>query len=144
MDNEELVTLWRYRDLSEALIAMSKLESEGMECFLADDNIVRLNWYWSDLIGGVKLKVAAMDSESALALLAEEIPATFTAEEVGEEYRQPACPACGSLNVDFQTVDRGIALLALWVLALPIPIPRYSWKCEECGRRWRNTEDDIQ
>ena len=142
MDNEELVTLWRYRDLSEALIAMSKLESEGLECFLADDNIVRLNWYWSDLIGGVKLQIPAKDTEFALDLLAEEIPAIFTADEVGQEYQQPTCPACGSLNVGFQTIDRGIALLALWVAALPIPIPRYSWKCEECYRRWTNTEDD--
>src|SRR5258708_13427258 len=98
MNNEELVTLWRYRDLSEALIAMSKLESEGLECFLADDNIVRLNWYWSDLIGGVKLQIPAKDTEFALDLLAEEIPPIFTAHEVGQEYHHPPFPAPGSFT----------------------------------------------
>ena len=84
-----------YRDLPEALIVQGKLQALGIECFLADENIVRMDWYWSNLIGGVKLQVAAEDREAALAVLGEEMPASFTAEEVGEEYQQPACP-----NVD--------------------------------------------
>jgi hypothetical protein len=139
---DELVTLWTYRDLPEALIAQGKLESEGVESFLADDNVVRMDCFWSNLIGGVKLKVAAKDQETAMAVLAEEIPTSFTAEEVGEEYQQPACPKCGSLDVDFQTINREVALTALYLLSLPVPIPRNSWKCEVCGARWLDTEGD--
>ncbi|HMF89140.1 MAG TPA: hypothetical protein VKL40_00745 [Candidatus Angelobacter sp.] len=138
---DDLVTLWRYRDLPEALIAQGKLEASGVQCFLADDNIVRMDWFWSNLIGGVKLQVASQDREVALAVLAEEIPASFTAEEVGEDYQQPKCPKCGSLDVCFETLDRGAALVALQFLALPVPIPRYSWKCEDCGARWVSSED---
>src|SRR5690242_68109 len=96
---ENLITLWRYRDLPEALIARSKLDAEGFDCFLADDNIVGLEWYWSNFVGGVRLRVREDDSESALEVLAQEIPAAFSAEEVGEEYEQPACPRCGSRDV---------------------------------------------
>jgi hypothetical protein len=135
--SDDLITLWRYRDLPEALIAHSKLDAEGFDCFLADDNIVRLNWFWSNGFGGVRLRVRAEDSESALEVLAQEIPAGFTAEEVGEEYQQPACPKCGSLNISFETMNRGIALAALWVFAFPVPIPRKSWKCLDCRNRWR-------
>jgi hypothetical protein len=137
---DELVTLWTYRDLPEALIAQGKLEAEGLECFLADDNIIRMDWFWSNLIGGIKLQVAVNDRESAMALLAEEIPASFTAEEVGEDYQQPTCPRCGSLDVEFETVNREVALAALYLFALPVPIPRNSWKCEDCQARWVNTE----
>jgi hypothetical protein len=137
---DDLVTLWTYRDLPEALIAQGKLEAEGLECFLADDNIVRMDWFWSNLMGGVKLQVAAKDLETAMAVLSEEIPAGFTADEVGEEYKQPACPKCGSLDVAFETLNREVALVALQLFALPVPIPRNSWKCEDCGARWVNTE----
>ena len=41
-----------------------------------------MDWFWSNLIGGVKLQVAAQDAEAVLAILGEEIPAGFTAEEV--------------------------------------------------------------
>ena len=87
-----------------------------------------MDWYWSNLIGGVKLQVAAEDREAAMAVLGEEMPASFTAEEVGEEYQQPACPKCGSLNVGYETVNRGIALAALYTLALPVPTPSNVWK----------------
>jgi hypothetical protein len=139
---EEIITLWRYRDLPEALVAKSKLDSEDLWCFLADENIVHLNWFLSNLVGGVRLQVIDDDAQVALELLGEDIPATFSAEEVGEEYQQPVCPKCGSLDVGFETLDHGVALLALYVCALPLPFPRYSWKCEDCGIRWRNTEDD--
>jgi hypothetical protein len=140
---DEIVTLWAYRDLPEALIAQGKLQAEGVESFLADENIVRMDWFWSNLIGGVKLQVAAKDAEAALAILGEEIPAGFTAEEVGEEYQQPACPKCGSLDVGFETINKEVALAALYVLSLPMPITKNSWKCESCGAQWHVTEDEA-
>ena len=51
----ELVTLWRYRDLPEALVAKSKLDSADLWCFLADVNMVYLDWFMSNAIGGVRL-----------------------------------------------------------------------------------------
>lgn len=141
---EQLVTLWRYRDLPEALVAKSKLDSDGVWCALADKEIVRLDWFWSDFVGGVRLQVADEDAEHALALLAEEIPAAFTAEETGEAYRQPECPTCHSRDVSFQPEYRKMGLvflgaLIVWLssmLALPVFIPAKSWKCEDCRYEW--------
>lgn len=69
----ELVTIARYRDLPEAWIAKGKLESAGVPCFIADDNIIRLNWFLGDVIGGIKLQVSSEFAETANKLLAEEI-----------------------------------------------------------------------
>jgi hypothetical protein len=135
---EELVTLWRYRDLPEALIARAKLDSQQIWCVLADDNIVRLNWFQSNAVGGVRLQVVDDDAALASELLAEEIPEGFTAEEIGEEYRQPECPNCRSRDIAFQPAYRNIALLLLGLallgvfIAIPVWIPRKSWKCEDC------------
>jgi hypothetical protein len=142
--DDELVTLWRYRDLPEALIAQGKLEASGVDCFLADDNIVRMDWFWSNLMGGVKLKVASHDREAALAVLSEAIPVGFSADEVGEEYLQPECPRCRSRDVCETTYKRlGVAVLG--VLQVPMLLPflsmaplwiRKSWQCEECWHDW--------
>ena len=134
---DNLVTLWRYRDLPEALIAQNKLHAEGFDCFLADDEMIRLNWFWSNCLGGVRLCLREGEADAALAVLAEEIPTSFTAEEVNGDYQQPTCPNCGSLDVHFETMNRGIALVALQFLGLPVPIPMNSWKCEDCGQRWK-------
>ena len=132
-----VVNLWRYRDLSEALIAQSKLAGEGVESFLTEEDILRMNWYWSNAFGGVRLWVREDQSEAALAALGEEIPALFTAEEVGEEYQQPSCPKCGSRDVSFDRFHRGVALAALWLFSIPLPIPVDDWKCEDCDTRWK-------
>src|SRR5437868_15495322 len=58
-----LVTLRRYRDLSEAIVARAVVESAGIFCFLKDENLVRLDWQMSNLIGAIRLQVAAADVE---------------------------------------------------------------------------------
>ena len=39
------VTIRAFRDLPEALLAKGSLESAGIDCFLVDDNMVRLDWF---------------------------------------------------------------------------------------------------
>ncbi|HET8827600.1 MAG TPA: hypothetical protein VFM77_20840, partial [Terriglobales bacterium] len=51
-EKRNLVLLRRFRDLPEALLAKGMLESAGIPCFLADDNMVRLDWFISNLLGG--------------------------------------------------------------------------------------------
>lgn len=134
---DELVTLWRYRDLPEALIARAKLDSQQIWCVLADDNVIRLNWFLSNALGGLRLQVADEDAQFALDLLAEEIPESFSAEEVGEEYLQPECVECGSLDVSFEPLHQGLALVCLQFLGLPVWLPKKLWHCEACGNHWK-------
>ena len=56
LENEQaqFVILRRYRDLPEAVTAKSILDSERIDCFLSDENLVRMDWFWSGLLGGVK------------------------------------------------------------------------------------------
>ena len=130
-----LITIATYRDLPEALLAKGKLESAGIECFLADDNLVRMDWFWANALGGVKLQVSEALAEEALELLAEEIPESLPAEE-RVAYRQPKCPRCGSLDVRYDSPLQGLRLAVLWVLPLPIPAGEKRWMCDACGAHW--------
>jgi Putative prokaryotic signal transducing protein len=65
------VVLRRYRDMPAALVEKSVLEDAGIECFLQDDNVVRMDWLWSNAMGGIKLVVRQNDAEDAEKLLSQ-------------------------------------------------------------------------
>jgi len=69
--SEPLVILKRFRDLPEAFVAKSILDSAQIDSFLADENIVRMDWLYSNLVGGAKLMVRPKDFDEALAVLKE-------------------------------------------------------------------------
>ena len=74
------VMVGRYRDSGEAMIAKSMLDSAGIECFLGDENLVRIDWFYSNLIGGIKLMVREEDADTARKLLEQNIPEKFDME----------------------------------------------------------------
>jgi Putative prokaryotic signal transducing protein len=130
-----LITVERFRDLPEALLAKGKLESAGIPCFLADTELVRTDWLLSNLIGNMRLQVRAEDAEEAVALLHEPIPATFITDDFGGAYDQPQCPKCNSLDIAFEVIDRFWSY-ALMLLGIPIPVRKSNWKCYSCGAEW--------
>jgi len=77
---QDLVTIRQFRDLPEAILARGVLESAGIETFLADDNIVRMDWFISNLVGGIKLKVRKEDLEAANEVLQEPVPGELPPE----------------------------------------------------------------
>jgi hypothetical protein len=143
----ELVTIRQFRDLPEGLLAKGALESAGIESYLADDNMIRLDWFISNLLGGIKLKVRKEDADEALRVLNQPIPEDFEVED-SEKYQQPRCPRCGSLDINHEAgLDRRFALPTLWVSGIPIPVSRNIWKCRSCGHEWHDipgSETDTQ
>jgi len=137
MELQELATIRQFRDLPEALLAKGCLESAGIECYLADENLVRLDWFISNFIGGIKLKVRAADVENARTILDEPILEGLYVQGIGL-YEQPRCPKCQSLDVNFQELDRPIAYMSAF-LRVPVPVQRPGWRCHSCNAEW---EDD--
>jgi len=76
----KMETIRSFPDVMQAWLAKSSLESAGLECCLLDDNMVRLDWGASIVLGGVKLQVKPEDAETALALLDQPVP-----EEPGDD-----------------------------------------------------------
>jgi hypothetical protein len=72
-ERRNLVLLRRFRDIPEALLAKGKLDASGIECFLADENMVRMDWFISNLLGGVKLLVDPEQFTDASRLLNESV-----------------------------------------------------------------------
>ena len=138
IEERDLVAIRRFRDLPEALLARGSLESSGIECFLTDDNMVRMDWFISNLLGGIKLAVNQEDAEAAAAILDEPMPETLDVEGVGE-YELPRCPLCGSLDVNFEQLNKKVAYTSAW-LGVPIPLHTKAWTCRSCGHRWQDPD----
>ncbi len=134
------VMVGRFQNLHEALLAKGQLDSAGIESSLADDNMVRMDWFISNLLGGVKLYVKAEDEQTAQEVLSQPIPENFNVEGVGE-YEQPKCPKCGSTDISFESLDKLPTYASMW-LNVPIPFAANRWRCHACDALWEGTEDD--
>src|SRR5215813_4299520 len=133
------VTVGRFRDLSEALLAKGMLESAGIECFLADQDLVRMDWFYSNAIGGMRLQVKEEDAAAATEILEQPIPGNFELDGTGEIYEQPRCPNCHSQDIQFEGVNQGLGLTTAWA-GVPLPLRSDTWKCNSCGHEWREKE----
>lgn len=119
----DLITVARYRDLSEAIVVRTMLESAGIYVFLRDENLIRLDWQVSNFIGGIRLEVESKDEARAAELLRQSIPAVIPFDDT-DDFVQPHCPKCGSIEIAYQGSSRGAALASLTVLAVPLPLGR--------------------
>ncbi len=146
----------RFITVGEAEAAISALDAAGIECQLADENIVGIDWGMAQAVGGVKVLVRQDDLERATDIMGmraydqviEPIP------ESAEPEVPIACPACGSSDfilvprfriflliaaifmgigvVVNQTLLAATALIAVAAGVLLMPAAR----CRRCLHRW--------
>lgn len=133
----ELVTIAAFRDVLLAHVALSKLESEGVLCFLADEHIVNAQWLYSNAVGGVKLRVRGSDAEIARKILADD-EALVAENEREPEAEAPdlVCPHCGGRRIVQRNWTRIFAAFSL-LLSLPLPFFCRRFRCGDCGYAWR-------
>ena len=139
LEFNETVTLRQFLDLPEALLAKGSLESAGIQAYLVDDNMVRLNWFISNILGGIKLKVCAEDAEAAREILNQPIPETLDVEGVGN-FEQPKCPRCQSLDVRCDELNKGVSYWTTYT-GFPVPVHIKGWICHSCGNKWEKQDD---
>lgn len=119
----------------DAHLLKSKLESEGIACYILDENIVGLNPLLNIAVGGIKLMVAVADLDRARLVL-EEIDNTpfLTDQDVAIR-----CPECGSTNI-FNNIKnnegtRGVLATVLSFITMTYPIyTKKSYLCRDCDK----------
>lgn len=135
------ITVARYRDPALAELAKSKLVAEGIECELVDEQTIAVNWLWSDLLGGVKVRVPEPQAAEARMLLGEEEAAAENAPEPADVLpASERCPVCGSAQVRRVDGRRGVAAaMLLWANLIPIWPRRWRAReaCGVCGADWQ-------
>jgi len=133
----EPVALRRYGDRHEAVTAESLLTEAGIPCFLADENMVRRDGFFSDAPGAVTLWVQRADAGAAAAVLDGSRPGSLE-EEAEEIYR---CPYCQSDDLTFEGNPDGSTDANPEESPLVEQHPR-KWYCNACGKEWEESNSD--
>ena len=133
----ELVTLKAFDNSIEAHVSRSKLESQGIQAFLFDENIIAMNPLYNNAIGGIKLKVAEVDVAAAIEILAK-VDATPLTDEAGKVI---TCPNCGSVKITaaFKSMKEAGAVMTLIFSLLFLLFPLYYKsvkKCNDCDHEF--------
>jgi predicted RNA-binding Zn-ribbon protein involved in translation (DUF1610 family) len=100
------VLLQSYDNYISAHIAMGRLEEDGVNCWLKDENTATINPILSNAIGGIKLMVESTQAERAATILKDlelQYKATIT------------CPKCGSHNIELVSTPRKPSN---WIMAI--------------------------
>jgi len=146
-----LVTIATFSHPTEAYILKSRLEAAGVWSLVADENIVIMNWLYSNAVGGVKVQVRETDVERVLDILDGGLPVPVSEEnEQAQRRDRPDCPNCGSFNTYYEQYAKRL-LFASWLLSwlvfrvlfttinggIAIPFLRRRWKCKDCGNGFK-------
>jgi hypothetical protein len=140
VENNRFLIVRRYRDLPDALLLKSVLDSTGIECFLVDETTIRMNWLWSNALGRIKVCAREADADTAAGVLAQSVPTEFAVAGIGE-YRQPRCPNCQSLDTSFSGLNKSLSFATVWI-GVPFPVRSSDWECESCGHRWERPNEE--
>ena len=130
----ELITLKTFDNSIDAHILKARLENEGIDCYLFDENIVSLNPLYNITVGGIKLKINETNLCKAqeIILEIENTPLTNQKEEVIH------CPNCHSTNLYLNHRSmKGISGILSAILAFILSIfPIYFktvYRCKDCN-----------
>jgi predicted RNA-binding Zn-ribbon protein involved in translation (DUF1610 family) len=139
---EKLVTVATFAQPIEAHIAKGRLESEGILCFLGDENIVSVHPFYSNAVGGVKLKVREKEAEQAFAIMSqiqaeEPEPNAFAAEGHVASENTVICPNCGSEDAYVNWFSKKMFAFSMVLFGFPLPFIRKSFQCPACGYEWK-------
>ena len=118
---EKLVTVTTFQMPTDASLAKSVLEANGLMAFLADELTVGVAWHLSNALGGIKLQVAEPDVEQAIALLQGRDIASINVEEGFtdvseiEEYESEE-----PLSANDKVVNRALRAALFGLIFLPL------------------------
>ncbi|MEP7318548.1 MAG: DUF2007 domain-containing protein [Panacibacter sp.] len=116
----------------EAHMVFGRMEEEGINCWLKDENIVTINPVLSNAVGGIKLMVADNQVEKAVEIL----------NQIREQKKQYySCPSCGSNNIELINTPRKavnwISSILTWMLGSYAISIEQIWHCFNCSKEFK-------
>ena len=125
-----LITIASYSFPFEAHIARSRLESEEIPAFVADEHTINMQWLYSNALGGVRLQVPEEFVDAAIEILNEDREQDLVETE-GDD--PTPCPQCGSTDTEFHQIGRRWAFLVFLGLNFPLFPVKEGIRCNQCG-----------
>ncbi len=128
-----LLTVRIFPNIIEANLFKLRLESEGIDCYLFDENIAGMDITYDVAIGGIKAKVNSSDTE-----IVKEVLQKLEAEKKAKQIFIK-CPACEST----EHYENFIFVKGWWAIfwsVLSIARQTHTYRCKECGNEFKKGE----
>jgi hypothetical protein len=93
----QFVPIWSYDNYIPAQIALGRLQEDGIDCWLKDENTVTIDPIIANAVGGIKLMVLNSQAQEALGIL-NGLQAAHKATL--------SCPFCRSHNIELVSSPR--------------------------------------
>jgi len=131
--NTNQVIIGTYPEATAAHLARVRLDAEGIESWLVDENTASVYTFYTQAIGGVKLAVREDDAAVAVGVI-QGLDAT---EQERHHQNLHQCPMCGSKDVG-ENAMRFVWLLLLTLLTFGLYLQMFyrRRKCGDCGSVW--------
>src|ERR1035437_6892708 len=138
---DKIITFESYYDPMLAHIVRTRLEANGISCFIADENTIGANPLYNQAVGGIKIKIFERDLERCREILASEGNLHendhFEIDNETNTYR--VCPFCASTNVSNIALenDNGESTILNSIMNLANPFyTQMNWRCNNCQREF--------
>jgi uncharacterized protein with PIN domain len=128
----KLIIANSFNDYFKANIALTKLQSEGIEAMLKDENTVTIDPMLGNAIGGIKLMVKEEDIEKVLAIFKR------WKEEANEVSK---CPKCNSSDLEWITkqTPQNILMAIVSALTASYALADTHYQCNNCKHKFDAT-----
>ena len=135
-----LITIKTFDNSIDTHLMKSKLESEGIVCYIFDENMVTYNPIYNIAFGGIKLKINEQDLNKASNII-KLINESKITDENNEIIK---CPKCNSeeLYIGYKSMKGVKGVLSIIVSLIFMIFPIYYKtlnKCKICGQEFRTT-----
>lgn len=134
---DQWITVATFSQPVEAHLARTKLESEGIDCLVCDEYLVRVNWLLSNAVGGVKLRVPWWDEHRAREALRPRPRLVVVADDAAGHAEGEVCPECRSYDVYYHRFSRRAAGVFWLAFGFIVPWLNRRWLCKQCGYEWK-------
>ena len=153
MEKEKFVTVLTVTYPHEISVIRSRLESEGITCFIQDELTVQVNPFYSNAIGGVKLQVLSRDLSQVTEILKEagyiegensapsnepsHMDKHSNKQQIVSEKSEIICPICGSEEVVKTQKAGWLFLVTSLLFGFPTPFFRKKYHCFNCKQEFK-------
>ena len=130
----KFAVLKTFDNIIDAKLFASKLESEGIQTYFENENLINLDPLLSNALGGIRLKVSESDFLQAQKVLVEYSQVALE----GDDGKPIECPKCKSIKIENGVKDftgfRGIVSFILALTFFIVPLSHKSkYRCKNCG-----------
>lgn len=127
----QFIPVWSYDNYISAQIALGRLQEDGIDCWLKDENTVTIDPILTNAVGGIKLMVLNNQVQEALNIL-NGLQAAYKASL--------SCPGCGSSNIELVSSPRKpmnwISAIATFFFSSYALTVEKVYHCFDCGKEF--------